>query len=50
MLPMAEVAGLMDEAFGDLSDEQRISTMQTIFGTDAMRAAVGMMDLGEKGL
>jgi TP901 family phage tail tape measure protein len=49
MRSMSEVAGLMQGAFGDLTEQQRLSTMQTIFGADAMRAAVGLMELGEEG-
>ena len=46
---MAEVAGILDEAFSGLSEAQRNSAMQTIFGTDAMRAAVGLMSQGKDG-
>lgn len=46
---MAEVAGILDEAFSGLSEAQRNSAMQTIFGTDAMRAAVGLMSQGSEG-
>ena len=46
---MADIAGIMQEAFGPLTEAQRSSAMQTIFGADAMRAAAGMMELGEEG-
>lgn len=47
MLPMAEIAGQLQSALSDLSDEQRISSTLTIFGTDAMRAASAMASIGE---
>lgn len=46
---MAEISGILDEALSGLSEEQRNSALQTIFGTDAMRAAVGLMKEGEAG-
>jgi hypothetical protein len=49
MKSMAEVAGALQEAFGGLSEEKRNDALQTIFGTDAMRAAVGLMELGADG-
>lgn len=42
MKDMAAIAGELNGAFADLSAEQRINYMATIFGTDAMRAAAGM--------
>jgi len=42
MRDMAEIAGELNRAFSGLSEEQRISYLTTIFGTDAMRAAAGM--------
>lgn len=49
MKSMAEIAGLMEDAFAGLSEEQRSEAMSTIFGSDAMRAAVGLMETGEEG-
>jgi TP901 family phage tail tape measure protein len=43
---MAEVAQIMQDAFGGLSEEQRTAAMSTIFGSDAMRAAIGFMRAG----
>jgi TP901 family phage tail tape measure protein len=43
---MAEVAQIMQDAFGGLSEEQRTAAMSTIFGSDAMRAAIGFMRVG----
>ena len=42
MKSMAEVSDILRNATKDLTDEQRINTFHTIFGTDAMRAAAGM--------
>jgi hypothetical protein len=49
MRSMAEIAGILDQAFSGLSEEQRNQALSTIFGTDAMRAAVGLMELGGQG-
>lgn len=46
---MAEIAGILEVALADLSEERRNDALSTIFGTDAMRAAVGLMELGEEG-
>jgi len=43
---MAEVAEIMQDAFGDMSEAQRTQAMSTIFGSDAMRAAIGFMRSG----
>jgi TP901 family phage tail tape measure protein len=40
MLPMREVVAQVSESFGKLTDEQKLSAAQTIFGSDAMRAAL----------
>lgn len=42
MKSMADISGILQNATKDLSDEQKISSLSTIFGTDAMRAAAGM--------
>lgn len=39
MKSMSEVSQLLHDALKGLSDEQRNSALNTIFGTDAMRAA-----------
>lgn len=49
MKSLAEIAGILQEAFKDLSDEQKIQALHTIFGTDAMRAANAMAELGADG-
>lgn len=46
---MADIAGELQSALGGLSEEQRNAALTTIFGTDAMRAAVGLMELGKDG-
>lgn len=42
MKSMAEVVGILHEATKDLSEEDRIATFSEIFGTDAMRTAIGL--------
>lgn len=42
MKSMAEISGILGDATRNLSDEQKIASLSTIFGTDAMRAAAGM--------
>ncbi len=49
MRPMAEVAGLLSDAVADLSEEQRGAMMATIFGSDAVRAATAIAELGAEG-
>ncbi|MCB0165604.1 MAG: phage tail tape measure protein [Anaerolineae bacterium] len=43
---MADISKILNETFADLSEEQRNVALSTIFGTDSMRAAVGLMELG----
>lgn len=47
---MADIAGILQEAFAGLSDQERIDQASTIFGTDAMRAAFGLIDAGTEGI
>jgi hypothetical protein len=49
MKDMDEIAGILDQALSGLSEEKKNDALQTIFGTDAMRAAVGVAELGTKG-
>lgn len=44
----AEIVGLLNRSFKGLSEEQKISAMSTIFGTDAMRAASAMANMTEE--
>ena len=45
MQSMAVISGILNEALGGLSDSQKSSTLSTLFGTDAMRAAAGLAKL-----
>ena len=44
---MAEISGILQNATAGLSEEQMNQAFSTIFGTDAMRAAFGMAQIGE---
>jgi hypothetical protein len=46
MKSMAEVAGLLQNSLAGLTEEQKIATLTNAFGTDAMRAAIGMANVG----
>lgn len=48
MKSMSEVAGLLNTAMKDLTEEQKNETLATIFGTDAMRAAAAMAGMTEE--
>ena len=43
---MAEVSAVLNQALSGLSEEQRSQALTTIFGSDAMRAAVGLAEAG----
>ena len=43
MKSMAEIAQILHDRLGPLSEAQRVQALQVIFGTDAMRAAAGLM-------
>lgn len=47
MKGMAEISGILNTAMAGLSEEQKISALSVIFGTDAMRAAAAMADTGK---
>jgi TP901 family phage tail tape measure protein len=47
---VAAYAGKLQAALGDMSAEQQSTTLKTIFGTDAYRAAAVMLDEGEAGM
>lgn len=49
MKGMAEISGILQEALSGLSEEEKNVALSTIFGTDAMRAAVGLANLGTEG-
>lgn len=50
MRPMADIAEQLRSKLGGLSDQAKGDALKTIFGADAMRTAVGLMQLGSKGL
>jgi TP901 family phage tail tape measure protein len=39
---MAEISGLLNQATADLSEQQKAQALETIFGSDAMRAAAAI--------
>jgi TP901 family phage tail tape measure protein len=43
---MGDIAVILNQALSGLSEEQRSVALNTIFGSDAMRAAAGLMDSG----
>ena len=49
MKSMADVAGILQSSTADLTDEQRIMALQTMFGTDAIRVAAIMAREGSDG-
>jgi TP901 family phage tail tape measure protein len=48
MKSMGEIAQILNDTLGPLTEEQRLQNLQVIFGTDAMRAAAGMMQITEE--
>lgn len=46
----ARLAGELQDSLGGLTQEQRNAALATIFGSDAMRAANALYDLGETGI
>lgn len=47
---LADFAGNLHEALADMTDQQRQSTLETIFGSDAVRAASVLYEQGEDGI
>jgi TP901 family phage tail tape measure protein len=47
---LAEFAGKLQGSLGDLTDEQRQATLETIFGSDAVRAASVLYEQGADGI
>lgn len=47
---LAEVAGRLRDSMTDLTQEQRAASLQTIFGSDAIRAARVLYDEGREGI
>lgn len=49
MKGMGEIAGDLQSALGPLTEEQRANALATIFGSDASRTAIALMEQGEDG-
>ncbi len=47
---MAEIGGILQDAMKGMTDAQRLSTMETIFGSDAIRAANILFKEGSAGI
>lgn len=47
---LSEVAGQLERRLGGLSEAQRVATLQTIFGSDAIRAATLLYQSGAAGV
>lgn len=50
MKSAAEIAELLQNALGGLSEEKRLDAASTIFGNDAARTAIGLMKAGAEGV
>jgi len=50
MKGMAEVADMLRKNLGSLNEEARTDVLKTIFGTDALRTAIGLMNQGAEGM
>lgn len=50
MRSMSEIAGELQEKLGGLNEQARTEALKTIFGTDAMRTAVALMQQGAEGI
>lgn len=49
MKPLAEQAEVLRKTLGDLSDESKNEALKTIFGSDAARTAIALMEQGREG-
>lgn len=49
LLSMQEIVGVLETATKDLTDEQKINYLQTIFGADAMNTVVTLANMGVEG-
>lgn len=47
---LSEYAGVLQSSLSGMTDEQRIATMETIFGSDAIRAASVLYEQGSAGV
>lgn len=50
MKSMSEIAQSLQDKLGGLNDQAKSEVLTTIFGTDAMRTAIGLMNQGADGL
>lgn len=50
MKPLAEQAEILRKALGGLSDQSKTDALKTIFGSDAARTAIGLMEKGRQGI
>lgn len=50
MKSMSDIAQQLQNSLGGLSEEARNDALSTIFGTDALRTAIGLMQQGSAGL
>lgn len=48
--PLREIAEQLKRSLSGLSEEDRNARLKAIFGTDAMRTAIGLMKLGAQGI
>lgn len=44
--PVAAIAGMLGDKLGEMSEKQRLATLQTIAGTDGFRALLALYDQG----
>ncbi|WP_311270489.1 phage tail tape measure protein [Sphingobium sp. WCS2017Hpa-17] len=49
MKPLAEQAQILRDAIGGLTDDAKTEALKTIFGSDASRTAIGLMEQGADG-
>lgn len=47
---IGEIAGLLQDRFGDLSNEEMMDAFRTLFGSDGIRAAAALVKEGEQGV
>lgn len=50
MNSVAEIAETLKTSLGGLSEEAKNEALKTLFGTDALRTAIGLMDAGAEGI
>lgn len=50
MKSMATIAQMLQDKFAGMSEMDRAGVFKTMFGTDAIRSAIGLMQLGAKGI